>query len=289
MNSKLKRPSFKIWIVVLVFSLIFISPLHYYFFSPGHYIFNDFIPKKLHTFFSGNDKGKKKVVVLGNSLTHCALPYQIETAGLSFDYFRIYHGGVSLMSFMPVLENLIQYEPEYIVIQSDLFMLGIDIRERKSQILKYLLSYNDEIRNSIQIIRENSELDEQIVFRTPLKKIRLEDHVNNIIRVSKLRPEIVAAFKSFLEKIKGKDIQIILLDLPRFKEVEDSLNTNVEIMENKRFIDEISKSPQVMHLSILSNLPDSLYQDHSHFNETGRKLFTSAFSTKMDSLVRAAR
>lgn len=286
MNFKSGSPSFSVWLFVIVFASAGLLYFHFNFMAKEHYIFNDFMTKKISTAFSNNKSGKRKVIVVGNSLTHCALPYKIQEENISFDYFRIYHGGVSLKSFMPVLEHLIQYEPDYIVIQSDLFMFGLDIKEKKSDVIKYLVYSENAALNSISFVRDNSELDEMTVFKNPLEKVQLDKHIKSILYTSKLRPEIVSAFNLYLDKIKGKNIQIILLDLPRFKEVEDSLRTYSAIKENQNFIEEISKSSQVTHLSVLDDLPDSLYQDHSHFNKAGREVFTSAFINQIDSLVR---
>ena len=285
MNIKSGPPTFSVWLFVIVFASASLLFFHFRFMSKEHYIFYDFMPKRINAFFSQNESGKKKVVVLGNSLAHCALPYKIQQENISFDYFRIYHGGVSLKTFMPVLEDLIKYEPDYIVIQSDLFMYGFDKKEKKKDVIKYLLYSKAKAYNSISFVRDNSDIDDITVFQNQLVKIELPDHINNILLASKLRPEIVSAFNSFLEKIKEKHIQIILLDFPRSSAVEEKLNTYETIRENNRFIEEVSKSSQVNHLSIIDNLPDSLYQDHSHFNQMGRKIFTTAFVQQMNLLV----
>lgn len=284
MKEGQKIPSFKIWLIALVVGLSVISAVQFSITKSKNYIFNDFIAKKYQKYLQSADSSKKKIIIVGNSLTRFAIPYNPGN-GFSFSHFRIVNYGFNLTEYIPLLEALSEQKPDYIFIQTDVMFINIDLPpDHKIDLLKYIVLDPKYTLEGTDFYKQNTESGDLTMRAMKKKNIEIKDKIEFLADAQKYDKEKISLITSFLNKMKQKDIRIVFFDIPHSVDLQSILDSSKQHKEFNTIINQVASSVNAPRLTTLSFLPDSLFLDHSHLNVTGRDLFSSAFFRKIDSI-----
>jgi len=285
MSSGNKIPSLKIWLTALVVGLSAIAAVQVSITKSKNYIFNDFIEKQYQKYLQSADSTKKKIIILGNSLTRFAIPYKYDGNIDNYSYFRIVNYGFNLTEYIPLLEALSEQKPDYIFIQTDILFINIDLPyEHKIDLLKYVVLDPKYTLEGTDYYKQNTESGDLAIRKMKQKNIDIKDKIEFLSDFQKYDSEKISMTISFLHRLKEQKINIVFFDIPHSSDLQGKLDNSLQYKEFNSIINQVASSVNASRLTTLSFLPDSLFLDHSHLNVTGRKLFSTTFFPKIDSI-----
>ncbi len=290
MSSQNMTPSLKIWLIALLIGIILAVLFHLNMPDSKYFTFEDYIKKQYQTFSMSADSSKRKVIIVGNSLTRCAVPYLQGNMQCDFNYFRIVRDGFNLTDFIPLITDLTKYHPDFIVIATDLMFSNFDPKpDTKFEYLRYI-SFDDKLKfRKVTYFRFNSSRDDEKFNKLTKRSIDLEAKMNFLEEYSKVEEDNIVKIKEFIDLLNKKNIGIIFLDLPRSESLSKKLSTSDIFVISDSTANQISRNKGIRRLTVVRELPDSLYLDFSHLNKQGRAIFSQLFFNKMDSLMAVAQ
>ena len=242
--------------------------------------------ERLHAFSSVNEK---RIVAVGTSLLgHATFFDQFmsefgkEKNFDEFKYLQITKGGGFQEDFIPLMRAITEANPNIVIIESNLVLLDLD----KSERLKLA------IRHHKKRLRHSGSLFLRAIFGTKQEKTELrreaaiqqtkQDSVHLALRKEfskshfEVRDTILPKeIEVFLLRAKELKIRTIIVDIPRFRKLEEVI-TQLPLYKPNVYslIQELQTKYGVTYLKFPEELGLEYYEDFSHLNQKGRERYS---------------
>lgn len=236
----------------------------------------DFGPSGLERLSAGKtDDGQPTVIVIGTSLTHCALYFDEEMEKFAVQngfggprFITFTRDGASLDDFIPLLDLIRKAKPEYLFLESNLF--GIEFSFQKDYTVNRLHHY---LRRML-ITKEKWGCRQQ--HQTTAEFAMYRHFTRNAgLRTFSLPREYEIAF----EDLRRGGTQIVLLDMPRSAKAVSAYPAGFFVDMRRLF----SRYQHTYGLRLWDSpyYPDTdRYADFAHLNEKGRNAYSLWFLRK---------
>lgn len=288
MRVERQVPSLWLWLTVIAIGFSVVAYFQIVLSKSKHYVFENFVENRFSEFISENP-GTKKVIIIGNSLTRCGIPFKTEENNYNFSYFRIVRDGYNLTDFIPLLNHLIEFNPDLILIDPYLMYADFNVPpDSKMELFKYLLGIEKYSIKRIAYLRQNSIYDDRTYNRITGKKSSPDLKFSFLESNLKINEAKLTEISAFFDQLNSKMTKAAFFVLPRSEKLNVKIRESLFFDSLKSATATVSAKSNIPMISVFDELPDSLYLDHSHLNQRGRKFFSGFLFNRIDSILAAA-
>lgn len=217
-----------------------------------------------------NQKDNGQIIFAGSSLLRSGIfkPEPFPEYRLN----RIFTPGASYSDFSRFIDLILQVEPEYLVIQTDLLTINKKVNRLKfqSSVQHSLKTWFGFKGDEDALWWENQCQKSKSILEDPSKLKRIKDQQAIYENSFPIEKEV----SSWLEQKQQGGTKIILLDIPRSDEYEVLIGSS--LMEWRNQIDALGTDLNMLVLRPEGiSFPDTEYCDSSHMDIQARQKFTT--------------